>query len=224
MKILLIISTLLTISCSRLEQNDLIVSEDLGQTTKGTIIYKLYQTGIDNYRYEFYLVDSGDSVDIFQSYLNDATYKGLKFIVRETKDTVKIKSTRDLGQVAKKIGDRMFVLQRKIDPFLNLSFTVHGESSKMTCLMLYNDSISVLTDLEISIHKKIWDREEVDSVARDLRTKDIKTFTFIEKYPSNNLDYYLVKFGQVSEEKLPAISYYRVDNKSGLIDKIVELD
>lgn len=103
-----------------------------------------------------------------------------------------------------------------------MSFTVHGESGKITRLMLYNDSISTLSALEISIHKKIWDKEEVDVMARNLKAKDIKTFTFIEKYPSRNADYYMVKFGQVNEEQLPAISYYRVDNKSGLVDKVVE--
>jgi hypothetical protein len=113
MRILLILSSLLTISCPRLEQNDLTAYEDLGQTTKGIIIYKLYQTGIDNYRYEFYLVDSGDAVDIFQSYLNDATYKGLRFIIQESKDTIKIKSTRDLGQVAKKGTCPRFCLANK---------------------------------------------------------------------------------------------------------------
>jgi hypothetical protein len=120
------------------------------------------------------------------------------------------------------VNDNIFILQKKIDPFVDLSFTVHGESGKMTQLMLYNDSISTLSELEISVHKKIWDNEEVDVIVRDLRNKDIKTFTFIVKYPSSNADYYLVKFGQINEEQLPAISYYRVDNKSGLVDKVAE--
>ncbi|UZR96788.1 hypothetical protein [Chondrinema litorale] len=136
-------------------------------------------------------------------------------------DTIKIKSNRNLGFLTKKLGDHIFILQRKIDPFVNLSFAVHSESGKMTQLMLYNDSIRSLSELEVSIHKKIWDREEVDSIGRYLKTKDIKTFIFIEKYPSGNAACYLVKFGQVNEEQLPAISYYRVDNKSGLIEKVL---
>jgi len=41
---------LLTFGCSTLEQNDFIEVKELGKTTRGTIVYKLYQTGIDNYR------------------------------------------------------------------------------------------------------------------------------------------------------------------------------
>ena len=222
MKIRLLILSLLTTCCSSLEQNDFVEKRDLGKTTRGTILYKLYQTGIDNYRYEFYSVDDNDTTDLFQTYLNDATYEGIRFIVQETGDTTKIKSTRDLGQLTKKIGGRIFILQEKIDPFLNLGATAHAETGKVTQLMLYNDSISSLTDLEISIHKKIWDQEEVSVVTRDLKTNDIKAFTFIEKYPSRIADYYLVRLGQVSEEELLTIAFYRIDNKSGKIDKVVE--
>jgi hypothetical protein len=120
MKIRLLILRLLTTCCSSLEQNDFIEGKDLGKTTKGTIHYKLFQTGVDNYRYEFYSVDGNDTTDLFQTYLNDATYKGIRFIVQETKDTIQIKSTRDLGQLTKKIEDRIFILfLKKIDPFLN---------------------------------------------------------------------------------------------------------
>lgn len=117
MKIQLLILTLLTIACSSLEQNDFIEDKDLGKTTKGTIIYRLYQTGIDNYRYEFYSVDNSDTIDIFQTYLNDATYKGLRFIVQEIKDTIKIKSNRDLGQLTKEVSDRIFTCKEKLTHF-----------------------------------------------------------------------------------------------------------
>lgn len=223
MKIRIIYIGLLAIGCSGSKQNDLIELKDIGKTTKGTTIgYKLFQTGVDNYRYEFYSVDDNDTIDLFRTHLNDATYKGVRFLVQESEDTIKIKSSRNLGDFTKKVNDNIFILQKKIDPFVDLSFTVHGESGKMTQLMLYNDSISTLSELEISVHKKIWDNEEVDVIVRDLRNKDIKTFTFIVKYPSSNADYYLVKFGQINEEQLPAISYYRVDNKSGLVDKVAE--
>jgi hypothetical protein len=103
-----------------------------------------------------------------------------------------------------------------------LGATAYGESGKVVQLMLYNDSISSLTDLEISIHRKVWNHEDVSVVTRDLKINDIKAFTFIEKYPSRNADYYLVRLGQVSEEELLTIAFYRVDNESGKIDKVVE--
>jgi hypothetical protein len=222
MKIRLLILSFLTTCCSSLEQNDLVEEDHLGKTTKGTIFYRIYQTGIDNYRYEFYCVNNNDTTDLFQTYLNDATYKGIRFIVQETRDTIKIKSTRDLGQLTKKIEDRVFIFQKKIDPFVNLGATAYGESGKVGQLMLYNDSISGLTDLEISIHRKVWNQEDVAAVTRDLKRNDIKAFTFIEKYPSSNADYYIVRLGQVSEEDLLTIARYRIDNKSSKIDKVVE--
>jgi hypothetical protein len=88
--------------------------------------------------------------------------------------------------------------------------------------MLYDDSISSLTDLEKSIHRRVWDQEDVVVVTRDLKRNDIKAFTFIEKYPSRDADYYLVRLGQVSEEGLLTIAFYRIDNKSGKIDKVVD--
>ena len=222
MKIRPLILSLLTTCCSTLEQNDFVEERDLGKTTKGTILYKLYQTGTDNYRYEFYSVDHMDTTDPFQTYLNDATYKGIRFIVQETGDTIRIKSTRDLGQFTKTIEGRIFIFLKKTDPFLNLGATAYGESGKVGQLMLYNDSISSLTDSEISIHRKIWDQEDVGVVTRDLKKNDIKAFTFIVKYPSKNADYYLVRLGQVLEEELRTIAFYRIDNKSGKIGKVVE--
>ena len=167
-------------------------------------------------------MNNKDTTDLFQTYLNDGTYKGIRFIVQETRDTIKIKSTRDLGQLTKKIDGRIFLFLKKIDPFSNLGATAYGESGKVGQLMLYNDSISSLTDLEISIHRKVWDQEYVRVVTSDLKKNDIKGFTFIVKYPSRSADYYLVRLGQVSEEELLTIAFYRIDNKTGKIDKVIE--
>lgn len=209
-------------SCSTLEQNDLMEQKTLSNIDDGAILFKQYQTGIDNYRFEFYHVnkDTGDTIKLFESYLNDAVYNNLKFIVKESEDTIKIKSNKDLGYLTEKIADRVFVLQKQIDPFDKLGFTVHGESGKVTQLMLYDDSVSSLSDLEIQIHRKIWDQIEVDSIARSLRDNNIKAFTLIETYPTTDNDYYLIKFGQVASEKLPHIFYYKVDRESMRVQKV----
>ncbi len=208
----------MTFGCSTLEQNDLIEVKELSRTTSGTIIYKLYQTGIDNYRYEFYLANNADTTDIFQTYLNDATHRQIKFLVLESNDTVKIKSNRNLGQQTKDLRNQVFTLSEKADPFKRLGATVH--SGQVTNLMLYSDSINSLSDLEISIHKKIWDIEEVVKIAKDLKTKNIMTFTMIEGYPNESNDYYTIRFGQVLNEDLPTILNFRVNAKSGQTDKM----
>jgi hypothetical protein len=211
---------LLTFGCSTLEQNDFIEVKELGKTTRGTIVYKLYQTGIDNYRYEFHLADKSDTTDIFELYLNDATYHNVKFIVLETSDTISIKSNRDIWHFSKKIGDHVFSILEMTDPFKNLGFTVHKEPGRIIQLMMYNDSIKTLSDLEISIHKKIWDLAAVDSIAKNLSDLNIRSYTFIDGYPTKLDNRYKVRFGQVSDEQLPTIFNYRVDITSGHVDKV----
>ena len=88
--------------------------------------------------------------------------------------------------------------------------------------MLYNDSIKSLSDLEISIHKKIWDLTEVDSISRSLRDLNIKTYTFIDSYPTKIDSHYKVRFGQVAAEQLPTIFNYRIDITSGQVEKAVD--
>jgi hypothetical protein len=124
--------------------------------------------------------------------------------------------------MSKKIGDHVFSLLEKTDPFKNLGFTVHKESGRTIQLMLYNDSIKTLSDLEISVHKKIWDLAEVDSIAINLNNLNIKSYTFIDSYPTKIDGRYSVRFGQVSDEQLPTIFHYRVDITSGHADKVLD--
>ncbi|MCE2997372.1 MAG: hypothetical protein ACK5RG_17315 [Cyclobacteriaceae bacterium] len=211
---------LLIIGCSTLERNDFIEAKELGKTTRGTISYKLYQTSIDNYRYEFFLIDKADTTDIFHTYLNDATYHNIKFTVLENDDTTRIKSNKNIRHMSKKIGDHVFSLLEKTDPFKNLGFTAHKESGRTIQLMLYNDSIKTLSDLEISVHRKIWDLAEVDSIAINLNNLKILSYTLIDSYPTKNEGRYSVRFGQVSDEQLPTIFNYRVDIGSGHVYKV----
>ncbi|MBI3221219.1 MAG: hypothetical protein HYZ44_17045 [Bacteroidetes bacterium] len=211
---------LLTFGCSPLEQNDFIESKEVGKTNHGTIVYKLYQTGIDSYRYEFCLVDKVDTTDIFETHLNEATYHNIRFIVVENGDTTKIKSNRDFWHLSKNIGDHVFTLLEKTDPFKDLGCTAHGESGRIIQLMLYNDSIKALSDLETLAHKKIWDLQEVDSIARQLNELNTMTYTFIDGYPTKTDNHFTVKFGQVSDEQLPTIFKYRVDITSGRVDRV----
>ena len=220
MKRHLLIIILLTLGCSTAERNDFTETKDLGKTTKGNIIYKLYQTGDKIYRYEFYLTGQSDTTTLFQGYLKDVPYQSVRFLLQESEDTIKLKSNRELGQQLKVLDHRTFILTRKIDPVEGYGFTVHGSSGQMTQLMFYNDSISSLTELETSVHRKIWELSEVDKTAKDLESREIKTFTIIEGYPNDSVKYFTVRFGQILDEDLPTISFYRVDSKSGEIEKM----
>ena len=94
-------------------KNEFIEINDLGKTAYGTIIYKVYQTGEEIYRYEFYLSSENDTTTLFQAYLKDIPYESLKLLLQETEDTIKLKSNRELGEHVKVLDDKTFILTEK---------------------------------------------------------------------------------------------------------------
>jgi hypothetical protein len=111
---ILIFMTILFMSCSVFNQNDFVKNEKIGLEIHKNISlgYKLYQTGFDNFRYEFYLVQVTDTVDLFETYLNDATYKNVTFKIEEKYDSILIYSNYNLGEIEKKIDNINFKLDR----------------------------------------------------------------------------------------------------------------
>lgn len=81
---------LLLISCSFLKQNDFIISKVISKNTNEQILYDVYQTGIDNYRFEFKAVNHPDTIKLFEYFLNDATYKAMRFKITPSNDTLTI--------------------------------------------------------------------------------------------------------------------------------------
>jgi hypothetical protein len=78
--------------CSFIEQNDFVLSETISNEANERIYYNVYQTGIDNYRFEFIATNNSDTTKLFEYYLNDAVYKAMKFSNSKTRDTLKIKT------------------------------------------------------------------------------------------------------------------------------------
>lgn len=95
-------------SCSVINQNDFIESKEI---KKSSISYDLYQVGIDNYRYDFKLINNTETVQLFSAYLNDATYKGLTFTIENKKDITIIRSTKKLTSESVTIKNQTFTLQ-----------------------------------------------------------------------------------------------------------------
>jgi len=79
---------LLIASCSFFEQNDFIISNVISKDTNEQIFYDVYQTGIDNYRFEFKAVNNSDTIKLFEHFLNDATYKAMRFKITPSNDTL----------------------------------------------------------------------------------------------------------------------------------------
>lgn len=76
------------ISCSLLVQNDLIVSTIIAKNTNEQIFYDVYQTDIDNYRFEFKAINHLDTTKLFEYFLNDATYKAMRLTNFTSNDTL----------------------------------------------------------------------------------------------------------------------------------------
>jgi hypothetical protein len=81
---------LLVVSCSFLEQNDFVVSKVISKDSSEQIYYDIYQTGIDNYRFEFKAVNNSVTIKLFDYFLNDATYKAMRFKNFISNDTLTI--------------------------------------------------------------------------------------------------------------------------------------
>jgi hypothetical protein len=81
---------LFVVSCSFFEQNDFIVSNAISKDSNEQIYYDIYQTGIDNYRFEFKAVNKSDTIKLFEYFLNDATYKAMRFKITPSNDTLTI--------------------------------------------------------------------------------------------------------------------------------------
>ncbi|MEJ7643729.1 MAG: hypothetical protein WKF87_03985 [Chryseolinea sp.] len=76
-------------SCSLLEQNDFIETENVGLIGDEQIIYSAFKTGIDNYRIEFRAVLGSDTSKVFDFYINDAIYtKEKTFDFKMLRDTL----------------------------------------------------------------------------------------------------------------------------------------
>ena len=76
--------------CSLFEQNDFIISKVISNNTKEQVFYDVYQTGLDNYRFEFKSANNSDTIKLFEYYLNDATYTAMRFTNMRTYDTLSI--------------------------------------------------------------------------------------------------------------------------------------
>jgi hypothetical protein len=67
------------IECSYFEMNKFVTSEIIMKEENETFYYNVFQTGIDNYRFEFLAIGKSDTMKLFEYYLNDAAFSALKF-------------------------------------------------------------------------------------------------------------------------------------------------
>lgn len=97
-------------SCSYFEQNDLIITETISNKPNESIFYSVYQTGIDNYRFEFSANYGTDTTKLFEYYLNDAVYTVMNYSITRNKDTLKIKINMPTEDICTETKNKTIVM------------------------------------------------------------------------------------------------------------------
>jgi len=87
-----LLPALLLQNCSFLEQNNFIETKIISSDLNEEIIYKYYQTGIDNYKVDFYAVSQSDSTKLFEHYINDALFTSNTYHISEHEDGLIIRT------------------------------------------------------------------------------------------------------------------------------------
>lgn len=79
-------------SCSFLEQNNFIETKIISSDLNEKIIYKFYQTGLNDYKVDFYSVDQSGSTKLFEHYVNDAFVTSETYNISENDDELIIRT------------------------------------------------------------------------------------------------------------------------------------
>jgi hypothetical protein len=106
-----VLTSLLFLSCcSYFEQNDFIITKTISNEYNEHIFYNVYQTGIDNYRFDFYAINGTDTTKLFDYYLNDAVFTAMKFSNTKNGDTLKIKTNLPAKNISAKTKNKIIVV------------------------------------------------------------------------------------------------------------------
>ncbi|WP_326982633.1 hypothetical protein VUJ46_21120 [Chryseobacterium sp. MYb264] len=89
---LLLFPALLLQSCSFLEQSNFIETKIISSDLNEKIIYKYYQTGIDDYKVDFYSVIESDSTKLFEHSIDDALFTSNTYTISEHEDRLIIRT------------------------------------------------------------------------------------------------------------------------------------
>jgi hypothetical protein len=84
--------TLFLQNCSFLEQSDFMETKIISSDLNEKIIYKYYQTGIHQYKVDFYSVDRSGSTRLFGHYINDALLSPDTYHISESDDELIIRT------------------------------------------------------------------------------------------------------------------------------------
>ena len=101
-------------SCELLNQNDFVETINIGSDDGEKIYCDVYQTGLDNYRYEFNMINEvSDTIKIFDAYLNDAVNGNEEFELTVKEDTIEITNSKPISNDPKEVNGKIYRLKVK---------------------------------------------------------------------------------------------------------------
>ncbi len=77
-------------SCEGLEKTDLVKRQTITQVQNKDLVYELYLTGLDKYRYTYKLVGPQDSTQLFEAKFLDETANNLEMEIEQSGKRLKI--------------------------------------------------------------------------------------------------------------------------------------
>lgn len=109
-----LLSVLFLQNCSFLEQSDFIETKIISSDLNEKIIYKFYQTGIDDYKVDFYSVNHSDSTKLFEHYINDALFTSNTYTISEHQDEliIRTKLFSDVKKLVTRNGKSIILTNR----------------------------------------------------------------------------------------------------------------
>lgn len=87
-----LLSVLFLQSCSFLEQNNFIETKVISSDLNEKIVYKFYQTGLHDYKVDFYSVDQSGSTKLFEHDIDDAITTSETYTISEIDDELIIRT------------------------------------------------------------------------------------------------------------------------------------
>ncbi|NML59347.1 hypothetical protein [Chryseobacterium cheonjiense] len=87
-------------SCSFLEQNNFMETKIISSSLNEKIVYKFYQTGLNDYKVDFYSVDQSGSTKLFEHDIDDSFATSETYTISENDDELIIQ-TKLFSEVTK---------------------------------------------------------------------------------------------------------------------------
>lgn len=108
---LLFLLALAIFSCSSLEQTDKIRSEMITATDGDTLLYEMYQTGLDKYRYEYNLKNGNKTTQLFTAEFTGEAGSEARMDIERGRNEIRVILDKPIENQSKQVNGTNYVLK-----------------------------------------------------------------------------------------------------------------